>query len=163
MKRAGLLAVTLLGGAGQFTLSAYAAPALKLATQSSAAVVVAVIAWRGSFNIVTLAIALATAVVVFVAARLATDLATGRDRRDRPPAWRDVKVLSLGAQVVAVGGRMHSLEDMTKFVEIFLAEPFSDEERHVRRIDQLHAYDADGVRPALPDSAKGLGPAEDQD
>lgn len=67
------------------------------------------------------------------------------------------------AQVVAVGGRMHSLEDMTKFVEIFLAEPFSDEERHVRRINQLHTYDADGVRPPLPDSAKGLGPAEDQD
>jgi len=37
----GVLAVTLLAGAGQFTLSAYAAPALKLATQSSAAAVVA--------------------------------------------------------------------------------------------------------------------------
>ena len=67
------------------------------------------------------------------------------------------------AQVVAVGGRMHSLEDMTRFVEIFLAKPFSDDERHVRRISQLHDYDADAVRPPLPDSAKGLGPAEDQD
>ncbi|UDY24478.1 ribose-5-phosphate isomerase [Nocardioides sp. Kera G14] len=67
------------------------------------------------------------------------------------------------AQVVAVGGRMHSLEDMTRFVEIFLAEPFSEDERHVRRIAQLDAYDASGVRPALPESAKGLGPAEDQD
>jgi ribose 5-phosphate isomerase B len=67
------------------------------------------------------------------------------------------------AQVVAVGGRMHSLEDMTRFVEIFLKEPFSNDERHVRRIGQLTAYDADGVRPALPESAKGLGPAEDQD
>ena len=67
------------------------------------------------------------------------------------------------AQVVAVGGRMHSLEDMTRFVETFLKEPFSDDERHVRRIGQLTAYDTDGVRPALPESAKGLGPAEDQD
>ncbi|BBH16671.1 ribose-5-phosphate isomerase [Nocardioides baekrokdamisoli] len=67
------------------------------------------------------------------------------------------------AQVVAVGGRMHALEDMTRFVEVFLSEPFSNDERHVRRIDQLTAYDKDGVRPALPESAKGLGPAEDQD
>jgi ribose 5-phosphate isomerase B len=67
------------------------------------------------------------------------------------------------AQVVAVGGRMHSIEDMTRFVEIFLAEPFSGEERHARRIDQLSHYESTGQRPALPDSAKGLGPAEDQD
>ena len=67
------------------------------------------------------------------------------------------------AQVVAVGGRMHNLEDMTRFVEIFLAEPFSDEERHVRRIGQLDHFEKTGERPALPDSAKGLGPAEDQD
>ena len=67
------------------------------------------------------------------------------------------------AQVVAVGGRMHSLEDMTRFVETFLAEPFSEDERHVRRIGQLDAYDRTAQRPPLPDSAKGLGPAEDQD
>jgi len=54
------------------------------------------------------------------------------------------------AQVVAVGGRMHSLEDMTRFVELFLAEPFSDEERHVRRIGQLAAYEAIHELPPLP-------------
>src|SRR3954470_2731994 len=64
------------------------------------------------------------------------------------------------AQVVAVGGRMHSLEDMTRFVETFLAEPFSNEERHVRRIGQLDAYDRTGERPPLTESAKGPGPAE---
>jgi len=67
------------------------------------------------------------------------------------------------AQVVAVGGRMHSLEDMTRFVEVFLAEPFSDEERHVRRIGQLDHFETTGERPPLPASAKGLGPVEDQD
>ncbi|MEP9361764.1 ribose-5-phosphate isomerase [Nocardioides sp. CN2-186] len=54
------------------------------------------------------------------------------------------------AQVVAVGGRMHSLEDMTRFVELFLAEPFTDEERHVRRIGQLTAYEATHELPPLP-------------
>ncbi|ABL82983.1 MULTISPECIES: ribose-5-phosphate isomerase [unclassified Nocardioides] len=57
------------------------------------------------------------------------------------------------ANVVSVGGRMHSLEDMTRFVEIFLAEPFSGEERHVRRIGQLAAYESTGELPALPGDA----------
>ncbi|NYD58170.1 ribose 5-phosphate isomerase B [Nocardioides marinisabuli] len=67
------------------------------------------------------------------------------------------------AQVVSVGGRMHSLEDMTRFVEIFLAEPFSGDERHVRRIGQLSSYDATSVLPPLPESARGLGPDEGND
>src|SRR6187549_1528915 len=45
------------------------------------------------------------------------------------------------ANVIAVGGRMHSLEDMTRFVEIFLAEPFSNDERHVRRIGLMADYE----------------------
>jgi ribose 5-phosphate isomerase B len=57
------------------------------------------------------------------------------------------------ANVVSVGGRMHSLEDMTHFVEVFLAEPFSGEERHVRRIGQLTAYEQTGDLPPLPPSA----------
>ncbi len=48
------------------------------------------------------------------------------------------------ANVVSVGGRMHSVEDMTRFVEVFLATPFSGDERHVRRIGQLGDYE----RPA---------------
>ncbi len=62
------------------------------------------------------------------------------------------------AQVVSVGGRMHSLEDMTRFVEIFLGEPFSDDERHVRRIGQIAHYEQTGELPPLPESAVGLGP-----
>ncbi len=65
------------------------------------------------------------------------------------------------AQVVSVGGRMHTLDDMTRFVELFLAEPFSDEERHVRRIGQLSHFEETGERPPLPESAVGLGPASD--
>ncbi|WP_395694521.1 ribose-5-phosphate isomerase [Nocardioides sp.] len=54
------------------------------------------------------------------------------------------------ANVVSVGGRMHSLEDMTRFVEVFLAEPFSGDERHVRRIGQLASYERTGELPPLP-------------
>ncbi|MET3963234.1 ribose 5-phosphate isomerase B [Marmoricola sp. OAE513] len=62
------------------------------------------------------------------------------------------------ANVVSVGGRMHSLEDMTRFVEVFLTTPFTDEERHVRRIAMMAAYETTGELPALPESAQGLGP-----
>ena len=65
------------------------------------------------------------------------------------------------AQVVSVGGRMHSLEDMTRFVEVFLAEPFSNEERHVRRIGQLASYEATGELPPLPESAQQPNDAPD--
>jgi len=69
-------------------------------------------------------------------------------------AWSEETAL-LGRQhndanVVAVGGRMHSLDDMTRFVELFLAEPFSGAERHQRRIDQLTAYEGTGTLPPLP-------------
>jgi ribose 5-phosphate isomerase B len=57
------------------------------------------------------------------------------------------------ANVVSVGGRMHALEDMTRFVEVFLAEPFSGDERHVRRIGQLASYEQTGDLPPLPASA----------
>ena len=62
------------------------------------------------------------------------------------------------ANVVSVGGRMHSLEDMTRFVEVFLSTPFPDEARHVRRIGMLADYETTRELPPLPESAQGLGP-----
>lgn len=62
------------------------------------------------------------------------------------------------ANVVSVGGRLHSLEEMTRFVEVFLGEPFTGDERHVRRIGMLADYERTGELPALPKSAVGLGP-----
>ncbi|WP_159812945.1 ribose-5-phosphate isomerase [Actinomyces sp. zg328] len=46
------------------------------------------------------------------------------------------------ANMVSVGGRMHSLEEALAIVDAFIAEPFSGEARHQRRIDQLAAYEA---------------------
>jgi len=63
------------------------------------------------------------------------------------------------ANVVSVGGRMHALEDLTRFVELFLATPYSREERHSRRIGLLADYERTGTLPPLPDSASGHGSA----
>jgi ribose 5-phosphate isomerase B len=54
------------------------------------------------------------------------------------------------ANVLSIGGRMHTREEATKFAEVFLATPYSDEERHQRRIDMLTAYETTGDLPPLP-------------
>jgi ribose 5-phosphate isomerase B len=59
------------------------------------------------------------------------------------------------ANVLSVGGRMHTIEDMTRFVEIFLTTPFSGDERHARRIRMLAEYEKTGNLPPLPESAVG--------
>ena len=59
------------------------------------------------------------------------------------------------ANVVSVGGRLHSLDEMTRFVEVFLTTPFTGEERHLRRIGQLASYETTRELPPLPDSALG--------
>jgi ribose 5-phosphate isomerase B len=45
------------------------------------------------------------------------------------------------ANVVALGWRQHGLVEATEIVEAFIATPFSGEERHQRRIDQVKAYE----------------------
>ena len=48
------------------------------------------------------------------------------------------------ANVVAVGGRQHSVDEATEIIEAFLQEPFSNDERHVRRIGKIAAYENTG-------------------
>ncbi|GAA1495980.1 ribose-5-phosphate isomerase [Paeniglutamicibacter kerguelensis] len=48
------------------------------------------------------------------------------------------------ANVVAVGGRQHSLEEATGIIEAFLNEPFSNVERHIRRIGKIATYETTG-------------------
>ncbi|MBD8868908.1 ribose-5-phosphate isomerase [Nocardioides donggukensis] len=57
------------------------------------------------------------------------------------------------ANVISVGGRMHPVENMTRFVGTFLATGFTGEERHVRRIGMLADYETHGDLPPLPESA----------
>ncbi|MET3921719.1 ribose-5-phosphate isomerase [Arthrobacter sp. UYEF20] len=48
------------------------------------------------------------------------------------------------ANVVAVGGRQHSVEEATAIIEAFLTEPFSNDQRHVRRIGKIATYERTG-------------------
>jgi ribose 5-phosphate isomerase B len=46
------------------------------------------------------------------------------------------------ANVVAVGARQHTLDEAIALVDTFVGEPFSQDSRHQRRIDQVAAYEA---------------------
>lgn len=54
------------------------------------------------------------------------------------------------ANVISIGGRMHTLDEATKFVEVFLATPFSEDVRHIRRIDMISEYETTGELPPVP-------------
>ena len=45
------------------------------------------------------------------------------------------------ANVIAVGGRQHSMDEAAKLVDAFLTEPFSHEERHARRLKTIAEYE----------------------
>ncbi|WP_035770197.1 ribose-5-phosphate isomerase [Arthrobacter castelli] len=64
------------------------------------------------------------------------------------------------ANVVAVGGRQHSAEEATAIIDAFLAEPFSAEERHQRRIDQISRFESTGQLPADIGQAPATGTFE---
>ena len=49
------------------------------------------------------------------------------------------------ANVVAIGARQHTEEEAIALIDWFVNEPFSLEERHVRRIAQLAEYEATGA------------------
>ena len=49
------------------------------------------------------------------------------------------------ANVIAVGGRQHSVEEATEIIEAFLAEPYSNAERHNRRIAKIAEYETTGT------------------
>jgi ribose 5-phosphate isomerase B len=59
------------------------------------------------------------------------------------------------ANIISIGARMHTTDEATRFVEIFLDTPFSGEERHVRRIAMLTAYEQTDDLPRLPDRTAG--------
>ncbi|HWI30871.1 MAG TPA: ribose-5-phosphate isomerase [Microbacterium sp.] len=48
------------------------------------------------------------------------------------------------ANVIAIGARQHTFEEAASFIDRFVETPFSHDERHVRRIAQIGAYEIDG-------------------
>jgi ribose 5-phosphate isomerase B len=62
------------------------------------------------------------------------------------------------ANVIAIGARQHTFDEAASFIDRFIATPFSNEERHVRRIAQIAAYEADGS--LQPDPRAGRGEAD---
>ncbi|MEE1619232.1 ribose-5-phosphate isomerase [Brachybacterium sp. J153] len=48
------------------------------------------------------------------------------------------------ANVISVGARQHDEEELEHLIDVFLAEPFSGEERHQRRIELMARYERTG-------------------
>lgn len=74
-----------------------------------------------------------------VRAALAWNAETARLGREH----NDANVLSLGA-------RMHDTATATELVEIFLTTPYSNGERHARRLAMLTEYEQAGRLPSVP-------------
>lgn len=45
------------------------------------------------------------------------------------------------ANVISIGARQHTQEEAWNLVKLFLETPFSEDERHQRRIDQIARYE----------------------
>ncbi|MDO5454434.1 MAG: ribose-5-phosphate isomerase [Corynebacterium sp.] len=56
------------------------------------------------------------------------------------------------AQLIGVGGRMHTQEEVLAIVEAFLDGEWSGAERHQRRIDTMLEYERTGVAPEVPEA-----------
>ena len=54
------------------------------------------------------------------------------------------------AQLIGIGGRMHTVADALSFVDAFLTTAWSEAPRHQRRIDILTEHEATHVAPPVP-------------
>ena len=48
------------------------------------------------------------------------------------------------ANVIAVGGRMHEISFVKEIIDTFIAAPFSNDERHIRRIKKISDFENKG-------------------
>lgn len=55
------------------------------------------------------------------------------------------------AQLIGIGGRMHSPQQALAIVDAFISQPFSAQPRHERRVSILSDFERTGVPPAVPE------------
>lgn len=48
------------------------------------------------------------------------------------------------ANLISIGARQHTVDEAKAFIDAFIAQPFTGEERHARRIAQLAEYETTG-------------------
>ena len=60
------------------------------------------------------------------------------------------------ANVLSLGARMYDEATALRYAELFLATPFSDAERHVRRIAMLTAYETSGELPPRAEDSESV-------
>ncbi len=63
-------------------------------------------------------------------------------------AW-NIETAKLGkehnnANVVSIGGRMHSIDECKAIIDAFIATPFSNDDRHIRRINKMSKFEETG-------------------
>lgn len=58
------------------------------------------------------------------------------------------------AQLIGIGGRMHSAAEALEIVDAFLDQAWSENPRHQRRIDILAEFETTGVAPEIPEVTK---------
>ena len=63
------------------------------------------------------------------------------------------------ANLISIGARQHTVEEATHFIDMFIAEPFSGEERHVRRIAEIAEYERTGSIVGSPTEPPVAHPA----
>jgi ribose 5-phosphate isomerase B len=54
------------------------------------------------------------------------------------------------ANVLSLGAREYPVDQAVGFARVFVQTAFSEEPRHIRRLDMISGYEASGKLPALP-------------
>jgi ribose 5-phosphate isomerase B len=69
-------------------------------------------------------------------------------------AWSDETArlarLHNNANVLSLGAREYPIDDAVGFAKVFVQTAFSEEPRHVRRLNMIAAYEETGTLPPLP-------------
>lgn len=58
------------------------------------------------------------------------------------------------ANIIGVGARMHSLDEVVAIVDAFVSTPYSHADRHTKRIEMISRYEETGELPPLPASSE---------